>query len=87
MRFVRFLPVGMLAFALLLSTGSMYSVPAVGTNHNGQEAAPPKQPATFRYVCPMHPDVQSKKPGKCPKCKMKLEKKKVNVPEVKPPNQ
>jgi hypothetical protein len=30
----------------------------------------------------MHPDVQSKKPGKCPKCKMKLEKKKVKPPEV-----
>lgn len=24
------------------------------------------------YSCPMHPEVQSSKPGKCPKCKMKL---------------
>ena len=24
------------------------------------------------YVCPMHPDVTSSKPGKCPKCKMSL---------------
>jgi hypothetical protein len=24
------------------------------------------------YVCPMHPDVQSKVPGQCPKCNMKL---------------
>lgn len=24
------------------------------------------------YVCPMHPEVQSDKPGKCPKCGMKL---------------
>jgi hypothetical protein len=33
----------------------------------------------------MHEDVTSKKPGKCPKCKMKLEKKKIK--EAKPPDQ
>jgi rubrerythrin len=27
------------------------------------------------YTCPMHPEVQSKEPGKCPKCGMKLEPK------------
>lgn len=27
------------------------------------------------YTCPMHPDVKSDKPGKCPKCSMNLEKK------------
>jgi rubrerythrin len=27
------------------------------------------------YVCPMHPEVTSEKPGKCPKCKMALVKK------------
>lgn len=30
----------------------------------------PKQPVV--YSCPMHPDVTSKKPGKCPKCGMTL---------------
>lgn len=25
-----------------------------------------------RYVCPMHPDVTSRKPGNCPKCGMRL---------------
>lgn len=27
------------------------------------------------YTCPMHPEVQQTKPGKCPKCGMNLEKK------------
>jgi len=27
------------------------------------------------YVCPMHSEVTSDKPGKCPKCGMELEKK------------
>lgn len=30
---------------------------------------------TDRYSCPMHPDIVSKKPGKCPKCGMTLVKK------------
>jgi len=28
------------------------------------------------YTCPMHPEVQSDKPGKCPKCGMFLVEKK-----------
>ena len=27
------------------------------------------------YTCPMHPDVQAREPGRCPKCGMKLEPK------------
>ena len=25
------------------------------------------------YICPMHPEVQSEKPGSCPRCGMRLE--------------
>lgn len=86
MIFLRFLLAPLVAGALLLTIGSLYSVPAFGANHNGQ-AAHPKKPVAFHYVCPMHEDVQSKTPGKCPKCKMKLEKKRVKEPEAKPPDQ
>ena len=34
-------------------------------------AAQTRKPAGH-YECPMHPEVTSKKPGKCPKCQMKL---------------
>ena len=27
------------------------------------------------YTCPMHPEVQTREPGRCPKCGMKLEAK------------
>jgi len=31
------------------------------------------------YTCPMHPDVVSDKPGKCPKCGMELVAKKIKT--------
>ncbi|MEK6614775.1 MAG: heavy metal-binding domain-containing protein [Bacteroidota bacterium] len=31
---------------------------------------------TVVYTCSMHPEIQSDKPGKCPKCGMKLIEKK-----------
>lgn len=36
------------------------------------------------YTCPMHPEVISNKPGKCPKCGMALVKKKGKAPAPKP---
>jgi hypothetical protein len=34
--------------------------------------------AKYIYTCPMHPEVMTVKPGKCPKCGMTLVKKKVD---------
>jgi Cu(I)/Ag(I) efflux system membrane fusion protein len=43
--------------------------PHSGQGEHGGQAA---------YVCPMHPEVISKEPGKCPICGMKLEPGKAN---------
>ena len=83
MKFLRFSIATLFAVALLTTGGTLYSFPVVHAHHDGQETSPQKP--TFQYVCPMHDDVTSKKPGKCYKCKMKLEKKRVK--ESKPPQQ
>ena len=48
-----------------------------GTNTDSLKgsAAAPKDSAAAKtvYVCPMHPEETSDKPGKCPKCGMDLE--------------
>ncbi|MEO5891022.1 MAG: heavy metal-binding domain-containing protein [Ferruginibacter sp.] len=41
---------------------------------NQQAKEPGKQAATTKYVCPMHADITSNKPGKCSKCGMALVK-------------
>lgn len=33
----------------------------------------PSENKSVIYTCPMHPEVQGDKPGKCPKCGMTLE--------------
>jgi hypothetical protein len=74
MNVLRFLIVPLLATALLLTAPGMYSV---GVTSAGQKerSAHSKKPTEFHYVCPMHENVIAKKPGTCPKCKMKLVRK------------
>ena len=77
---LRILP--LLAATLLVTGVSVYSV---GVTAQKTRPASSQKAAQFHYVCPMHEDVTSKKPGKCPKCKMKLEKKKIK--KANPPDQ
>jgi hypothetical protein len=73
MNILQFLTVPLFAFALLPSAFPLYSVPVV-TAAQKERSAHSKKPTQFHYVCPMHEDVTSKKPGTCRKCKMKLVK-------------
>ena len=71
MNFLRHLSVPLLAVALLFGTQSLYSAQAATQQINSAHS---KKQGQVYYVCPMHPDVKYKKPGKCPKCKMSWRK-------------
>ena len=75
MKYKRLRIVPLLAAALLSTAASLYSVPVASAQQ--QNSAHSKKTTQFHYVCPMHEDVTSKKAGKCPKCKMKLVRKKI----------
>lgn len=51
---------------------NMKNTPGMNTTENIQKDS------TY-YTCPMHPEILSAKPGNCPKCGMKLEKKTIKV--------
>lgn len=83
MKFLRITTVPLLAAIFVFTTAVVYS-PVVTAQK--QRSAHSKKPDQFHYVCPMHEDVTSKTRGKkCPKCKMKLEKRKIE--EAKPSDQ
>jgi len=75
MKILRFPIVPLCTAALLLSSSQVYPV-AVVTAARKEHSAHSTKPQ-FQYVCPMHEDVISKKPGLCRKCRMKLVKKPV----------
>jgi len=47
-----------------------------GRKSTNEKPATTKEVAKLQYTCPMHAEVVSDKPGKCPKCGMDLVEKK-----------
>ena len=75
--------VPLLAAALLFAAHGLFSAPATTAQQKTSDHS--QKRARFHYVCPMHEDVTSKRPGKkCYKCKMKLEKRRVKEPTETP---
>lgn len=56
-----------LAFGLICALGPMPGVPLTQAQSRQKVAR-----KNLRYSCPMHPDVMSSRPGKCPRCGMAL---------------
>ncbi|CAN5853412.1 hypothetical protein BH11PLA1_BH11PLA1_12430 [soil metagenome] len=46
--------------------------PQAGHEPGEPASAPEVQSDAALYTCPMHPEVVSKEPGRCPECRMKL---------------
>jgi len=66
-----------MAAALLLTSlagcsGSTAPSSTAPTTAPATTAASTPSEAGVTYTCPMHPEVVSDKPGKCPKCQMDL---------------
>jgi|GEM_PF-1812556 hypothetical protein len=63
------------AFAALVMLLLSFAVLAGGPGKPQGSASPGVSSAKITYVCPIHPDVTSEEPGRCPKCGMYLEAK------------
>src|SRR5262245_5225067 len=51
---------------------ALLTIPVSLSSFAQQQTGMPAPKETTVYFCPMHRDVQSKTPGDCPKCGMKL---------------
>src|SRR5882672_10173646 len=61
-----------ISIALLFSDAGLVQSPGARAQQTGPGAASADNQDDEFYVCPMHPDVMSDEPGKCPKCAMTL---------------
>ena len=55
-----------MAFAILLASTATFAQAKKSAHKHSHSSAAKK------YTCTMHPEVVSNKPGKCPKCGMKM---------------
>lgn len=63
-----------LAVLLAVNTGTFAQTSQDSTEMHKMKSSKMKTSAGVKYTCTMHPDVVMNKPGKCPKCGMKLVK-------------
>ncbi|WP_184550996.1 heavy metal-binding domain-containing protein [Mucilaginibacter sp. FT3.2] len=66
--------VTLMAVAILFSAVTVFAAHTSTTVSDTSKTKKVK-PVKVQYTCPMHPEVLSDKPGKCPKCGMTLVKK------------
>ena len=61
---------------IILLILAVFTLQMANAQHDQHGTAPTAVKNAEIYTCPMHPEIQSSKPGKCPKCGMALVKKK-----------